>query len=120
MDDYEDNNKSLLDEMIQTADQAAFGPHRPDQDGPRDPAWLRWAKFFSIIVVGAVVVGVLFALADYIMQCSSDWYQRSRAEKNIQLTTWEDMRARFFIGSFLGGGFGVAYVIRCLLKNLDP
>lgn len=120
MSEDENNDKTLLDEMFETADQAAFGPHRPDQDGPRDPAWLRWAKFVSIIVVAALVVGVCFALVDYTMQFSSNWHDRSLAERRIQSDTWDAMRTRFWFGTCIGGGFGVTYVIKCLFKNLEP
>lgn len=120
MNDYENKDAGLLDEMIETAEQAAFGPHRPDQDEPRDPAWVRWAKFFSIIVVAAVVMGGCFALADYIMQYSSNRHDRLLAERGTQRDTWDGMRHRFWIGTCVGGGFGFAYVLRCLLKDLDP
>ena len=100
---------------------------------PRDTALLRWAKFLSIIVVLAVLVGGLFGISIHVVALHSaakftldhpNRYRLSGAAKydvdRSAADTKQAFKQRFIIGSSIGGVIGLVYVIRCLVKNEDP
>jgi len=92
----------------------------------RDPVWLRWAKFLSIIVVAGVFFGALFAFSIHIAALvdASDFKKSFGAHAVMQRDASRDtahaFRVRFIIGACIGGGLGLVYMIRCLIKRVDP
>jgi hypothetical protein len=115
-----EDDSPLMDAMISSASEG-FRASSEDTNAPRDPFLLRWAKFSSIIVVLAVVLGGGFALGDYVTQSQGESSaQRARARRWVEHDTWKAFRGRFIIGACVGGGIGVVYTIRCLVKKVDP
>jgi hypothetical protein len=115
--DPDHEEKSLADELI----SEAFRDVPPEEDGPRDPGWLRWAKFLALIAGAALVVGACFACADYVAQYTNKtWSGRVRAENIVKRDSLEKLQWRFAIGACVGGGLGLAYVVRCLVRRVDP
>jgi hypothetical protein len=88
---------------------------------PRDAAWLRRSKYASLILVPAVVVGGGFLFVQYAMQIHGETYfQRSLVREQIERDTVASMWFRFLLGASLGGGLGLIYVIRCIVRRVDP
>ena|ERR1035438_7468502 len=94
-----------------------------DSSLPRDSAGVRWAKFLSIIVVFAVVIGGLFAISIYVVALLDLVTPRSWHPLQSDYSVRDTMPAfwhRFVFGACVGGGLGFVYVIRCLIKKIDP
>jgi hypothetical protein len=92
-----------------------------NSDEPRDAPWLRWLKFTSLIMLPAVVVGLGFLFEDYVTQYSSEtYYQRRRAEKRVEHDSLRSIKWRFVLGACMGGSLGLIYVVRCIVRKVDP
>ena len=102
------------------ADSLSFTP-TPARGEPRDPAWLRWLKYLSLIVLPAAVFGLGFLFEDYFLESNGQTYRlRQRAASRIQHDSVSSMKLRFIIGASLGGGLGLIYVVRCVRRRVDP
>lgn len=94
--------------------------------GPRDPIWLRWAKFLSIIVVTGLVVGALFVFSIYIgalvdaFPSGRHYHHSVIASEALRRDNAYAIRVRFIVGACIGGALGLIYMIRCLIKRVDP
>ena|SRR5262252_5417195 len=99
----------------------AFGTCPPEDEEQRDSAWLRWVKLFSIILVPALVLGLVFALRDYVRQYTA-YSEAGRAVARgwVQLDTWDWMRRRFVLGACAAAAFALLYVIQRNLRNRVP
>jgi hypothetical protein len=104
-------------------------PDEIEDTEPRDSVLLRWAKFVSIIVVLAVILGSLFGFSIHVVAwhtylSSSNSTIPVGSEKHLLQQSANDTRhafkQRFIIGSTIGGVLGLIYVIRCLVKDEDP
>jgi hypothetical protein len=116
-DNY-DPDKDLLSDVID--DALDFTPTN-DPDEPRDPAWLRWSKFAAIMFVCAVLFAAVFGFEDYVEQYSArNDYQRTRAEKRVEHDSMGDLKFRMFLGGGFGAAIGGIYVVRCLIRKVDP
>jgi hypothetical protein len=116
--DHYDPDKDLLSDVID--DALDFTPTN-DPDEPRDPAWLRWSKFAAIMFGCAVLVGAVFAFEDYVEQYSArNDYERTRAEKRVEHDSMGELKFRLFLGGGIGAALGGIYVVRCLLRKVDP
>ena len=117
LDDQDDDEglaKTVEDELLRE-------PDADDPDVPRDPVWLRFAKFGAIVVAGAVVIGVIFALGDYFVHHTGHaWSEREHTQRVVDNDSDEYFYGRFLIGACLGGGCALIYVARCLIKGVDP
>jgi hypothetical protein len=70
-----------------------FRRRAPYEDaGPRDAAWLRWAKFLSILFVLTLLCGFGFVYAN----------------------------GSFLVGASIGLVLGITYVARCIMRDMDP
>jgi hypothetical protein len=118
-DDEQDN---LVSEVLSSIKEATLDSDpSADSDSPRDPWWLRWLKYLSIIAVPAIVLGLGFLFEDYIEQYSSDsGYKRARSERRVEHDTTSSMKFRFWLGAGVGGGLGMIYVVRCMVRKVDP
>ena len=103
------------------------------EDDVRDTAGMRWVKFVSIIVVAAVLLGGLFGISIHViafvsaarwtMDSSSGYHLRGATKADIDRSNKDTLHAfkfRFMVGSVLGAGCGLAYVVRCLIRDEDP
>jgi hypothetical protein len=82
---------------------------------------MRRPKLFSIILVAAIVLGVIFALGDYVRQYTATLqFDRAVARGFVQLDTWDWFRRRFVQGVCAGAAFGLLYVIQRNLRNRVP
>jgi hypothetical protein len=115
-------DKSLFDEVPdEAAAQSALGTRPARDEEQRDSAWRRWVKLFSIILVPAIVLGVVFALGDYVRQYTATMqFDRAVARGFVKLDTWDWLLRRFMLGAFVGAAFGLFYVIQRNLKNRVP
>lgn len=87
----------------------------------RDVFWLRWLKYLSLIVLPALVFGLAFLFEDYFLESNGHTYrQRERAAAAVQRDSVSSMKLRFVIGAALGGSLGLTYVIRCVVRKIDP
>jgi hypothetical protein len=121
MSDLDRPDKSRFNEVADEAAQAASGTRPVKDEEQRDSAWLRWVKLFSIIFVPAIVLGVLFALADYVCQyTATTQFGRAVARGFVETDTWNWMRTRFVVGACLGAASGLLYVIRCSARMMVP
>lgn len=113
-------SKSLFDKVADEPAQAASGTRPAEDDEQRDSAWLRWLKLFSIILVPAIVLGVVFALRDYVRQSATTQFNRAVARGFVQLDTREWFRIRFVLGACVGAAFGLLYLFRRSAGKLVP
>jgi hypothetical protein len=112
--DPSDEDSTPLTEAFLEAGEEAFTDPPVDPDGRRDPGWLRWVKFGSIILFPAIVLGLGFLFGPYFTKYNTrTHYEESR-------DTVRGMRFRFFVGASVGGGIGLIYVVRCLVRRTDP
>lgn len=100
-------------------------PDDPEDIAPRDPTWLRFAKFLSIIVVLAVFFGALFAFSIHVASfvdaiMSRRHYVHAAIARDASQDTGHAFRVRFIVGACIGGSLGLFYMIRCLIKRVDP
>ena len=86
----------------------------------RDPSWLRWLKFVSVIVVPAAILGVGFFLGPYYLDERISRAYRIHGSQLIMSDTIGFMKLRFWIGAALGGGLGMIYVVKCVIRRVDP
>jgi hypothetical protein len=92
--------------------------HMTDLDRPD---WLHWVKLFSIILVPAIVLGLIFAFGDYVRQYTASMqFDRAVAQGWVKLDTWDWMRRRFVQGACAGAAFGLLYKIQWNLRNRVP
>jgi hypothetical protein len=116
-----DNYDPAVDGAVDFVEDTLTFMPKPEPGEPRDPAWLRWVKFVSLIIVPAVLLGLVLLFADYMTQYSGDtYYERHRAERRVEHDSVQGMKWRFVIGSCIGGGFGLVYVVRCIVRKVDP
>jgi hypothetical protein len=119
MNNEEDNLVNVIESaIVETA--LDFDPSK-DADAPRDSWWLRWLKFLSLIILPAIVLGLGFLFENYVEQYGADTsYDRSVATRRVERDTTDGMKFRFGIGACVGGGLGAIYVVRCLIRRIDP
>jgi hypothetical protein len=121
MSDLDRPGKSLFDEVADEAAPAAFRTRPAADEEQRDSAWPPWVKFFSIILVPAIVLGLVFALRDYVRQYTATMeFDREVARGFVKLDTWDWLRRRFVLGACGGAAFGLLYAIQRNLRNRVP
>ncbi|MCD6051593.1 MAG: hypothetical protein K0Q55_3002 [Verrucomicrobia bacterium] len=115
-----DDNESLLGTTFSAVKDAALNKHPSyeDETTERDEWWLRWLKFASVIIVPAVVLGCGFWFADLAIKSRSG--MSSRMERLKKDETVERMNFKFWLGAGIGGGFGLIYVAKCIIRKEDP
>lgn len=84
-------------------------------DEPRVPKWKRWLQFFSLVVVPAIVGGFGLLLTDLWLRSNAPGGPATADVGVIPGLAFE-----FVLGAGVGGGLGLAYVIRCIIKDRDP
>lgn len=108
-----DEDNSLVGSMLSSIEETALDSDpNADADAPRDVWWLRWLKFVSVIAVPAIVLGLGFLFTGFGDESSS-----------IRLTEEEfsaAMKFNFWLGAGIGGGLGMIYVARCIVRKVDP
>src|SRR5215472_16425765 len=118
LDDNDGPRENLLADIV---DEALKAPSKNDPDEPRPPTWLKWMEFAAIIIGPAIVFGLAFAFGDYIAQFSThDYYHQHLAEKSVQHDTMTAFKWRFIIGAGVGAALGSIYVVRCIIRKVDP
>lgn len=121
MNNRHDNLKRLAETASDFARGALSYVPQTEPGEERDPGWLRWAKFISIIVLPAVLLGFVAFCEYYLEQ-----YQSAKADLNgaaldrAEGDLWQPMKVRIAIGGVIGGGLGMIYVVRCLVRKVDP
>jgi hypothetical protein len=118
----EDDNRSPVDSTLSSIEEAALDTvPTSDSDSSRDIWWLRWLKYISIITVPAIVLGLGFLFYDYMEQYRAETVsQRDRASRNVEHDSIDSMKFRFCMGAGVGGGLGMIYVVRCMVRRVDP
>lgn len=118
----EDQNNNPVNAILSSVTETALeSDSSPADDSPRDVWWLRWLKHLSIIIISAVILGLGFLFEDYFQQSNATTYsQRTQAPKQVEQDTVSDMKWRFGIGAGLGGGLGLIYVARCIIRKVAP
>lgn len=117
-----DQNGNPVSEILSAIEEGMLDSDpTSNPDSPRDAWWLRWLKFASIIFIPAVILGVGFLFEDYIEQSQADTsYRRSMAQRNVEHDTVGAMKFRFWMGASVGGGLGLIYVGRCVVRRANP
>ena|SRR5579863_10055221 len=90
-----------------------------DPDSPPDAWWLRWLKFLAIIAVPALILGLALMFTDMAHQYQSTHFTQNQLAQSG--TDW--LRAekfKFLEGAAVGGGLGMIYVVRCIMRKVDP
>jgi hypothetical protein len=117
----DDSNNPVSEILSVVAEEMLDSTLVSDPDAVRDAWWLRWLKFASIIVVPAVILGMGFLFENYIEQSNADTsYRRHVAERQVEHDTINGMKFRFWAGASVGGGLGLIYVVRCIVRRADP
>lgn len=95
---------------------------QPDPEIPRDGWWLRWLKFVALIFTLAVIAGLAFFGEGYLAEYhqAQRTYDAKLANADAGQDTIKEMKFRFWLGAGIGGGLGVIYVGRCLIRKVDP
>ena len=121
MDKRDDRYSPVTEGLSDFAKDALSYTPESNPDEPRDALWLRWLKFTSLIILPAIVVGVGFVFEDYVRRSSGETYsQRQRAENRVEHDSVRSMKWRFVVGSCIGGSLGLIYVVRCIVRKVDP
>ena len=121
MDDDEQNSNPVSEILSSIEEAALDSDPSADSVSPRDAWWLRWLKYISIIAVPSIVLGLGFLFEDYIEQYhANSYYQRDVAKRNVEHDTIGSMKFRFWLGAGIGGGLGMIYVARCIVRRVDP
>ncbi len=119
--DSRNNDENSFLAALFSAIRESFRETKHDSAQPRDSSLVRWGKFLSVIVVLALLVGTVFALEVYFVQFHGDsWFHRSEAQRMVREDDWDFFRWRFLLGTLVGGGIGGIYVVRCLIRKVDP
>jgi len=115
-----DDNENLLGTTFSALKDAALKPRSAyeDEETERDEWWLRWLKFASVIVVPAVILGFGFFFADLAMKSRGSVSQRTERLKKDE--TVDRMYFKFWLGAGIGGGLGLIYVAKCIVRQEDP
>lgn len=92
----------------------------PTEEDIPDTPWLRRAKFFAIIMVLAGAVGTYCAVGDFFQDAPDDPGTAEKARQRVRDEEGGTFRERFFWGAAVGGSFGLAYVLRCVVRKTDP
>jgi hypothetical protein len=100
-------------------DALSFTPSSPSPKS-RDPAWLRWLKYLSLIILPAVVFGLAFLFEDYFLESNGQTYRQRQHASRVYPDSVSSMKLRFIIGAGIGGGLGLIYVVRCIRRKVDP
>jgi hypothetical protein len=95
-------------------DRGPRHPQRAAADEPRDPWWLRCLKFGCVVVVPAIVLGIGFLFGYYFVAGRRGGVYLTRDD------TEAFMKFRFWLGAFIGGSIGLIYVVRCIVRKVDP
>ena len=118
LDDNDESPRELLGEIVE---EALKTPPKGDPDEPRPPTWLKWMEFGALIIGPAIFLGLAFAFGDYLAQFSGHGrYQQELVEKRVEYDTMAAFKLRFIIGAGVGAALGVVYVVRCIIRKVDP
>jgi len=110
-----DENENLVDAELDAIESAALDSDpAADADELRDAWWLRWLKFIAVIIVPAVILGLGFLFGYYFLA------GRIGSSYQMQHDTIGLMKFRFWLGASIGGGLGMIYVVRCIIRRADP
>lgn len=121
MDNQDDHYSPVVNELSDFVGDALSFTAQSARGSTKDSPWLTWLKFLSLILFPALVFGVGFLLEDYFLESGGKTHsQRQLAERNVQRDSVSSMKLRFLIGAGLGGSLGVIYVVRCMLRKVDP
>jgi len=121
MDNRDRHYSPVTNELSDFATDALSFTPTSTRGEPRDPTWLRWLKYVSIVALPALIFGLGFLFEDYFLKSGGKtYYQRQLAERNVQRDSVSSMKLRFIVGAGLGGSLGLIYVIRCLRRRVDP
>jgi hypothetical protein len=117
-----DDDKSLCGAAFTAIESAALeSDPSVDSDTPRDVWWLRWLKLFSIVAVPAIVLGFGFLFEDYVSDHRTENIYEQAVPANIrEQEVVSRMKFRFWLGASVGGGLGLIYVARCIVRKADP
>jgi hypothetical protein len=119
----ENECENPVKEMLTELEQAALGPDLPsDPDSPRDVWWLRGLKFLSIIVLPAMVLGLgfLFEYGVELKHQDIDLSKRIKPNGAAEPDVHGETKFRFWLGASVGGGLGLIYVAKCIVRKTDP
>ena len=120
MDPDDGTYDSPLEPLEDVVEEVFHAPEPPDPEEPRDPMWLRWLKFASIIFIMAVLFGGLAWCTNYYREYNHVRYNRTDALRETGDQVISSMKTWFWTGAGIGGGIGLIYVVRCIIKKADP
>jgi hypothetical protein len=115
----DDEYRSLREISKDLADDALNYNPVAEPGEPRDPAWLRWTKFACLILFGAALVGFVAFCEYYLEQYGLARRQMGQAAAD-QHDPFGPMKIRIVIGAVTGGGLAMVYVVRCIIRKVDP
>jgi hypothetical protein len=117
-----DDNDNTVSAMLSSVEEAALDSD-PTSDSalPKDVWWLRWLKYVSIVAFPAIILGLGFLFEGYIEQDSAGTsHRRELAQRSVERDSINSMKFRFWLGACVGGGLGMIYVVRCIVRKADP
>jgi hypothetical protein len=101
-----------------------FKDPEPD-DGPRQSFFGRWMGFLSIMFLLGLLVGVLAVVGTYMLGTPKrTGPNRLRDTPGMTQEQWNVLERRIaknaVIGFVVGAGLGGMYVVKCLVRGVDP
>jgi hypothetical protein len=118
----DDNNEESPRQLLADIVEEALKPPAPnDPDEPRPPTWLKWTEFVALVIGPSIFLGLAYAFGSYLSQFSTqNNYQQHLAEQRVQHDTMAAFKWRFIIGAGFGAALGAIYVVRCIVRKVDP
>jgi len=120
MNKDDDSYRSPGELLGDIANDALTGEPFRYEDEPRDPTWLRWAKFASIITFLAIFFGLVWFGWEFFTAYGQARTNLSAATKNTQDDMFQIACRHSLIAAAVGGGLGLLYVAKCIIKRVDP
>lgn len=118
---FDDENYRAAGETFQgVAEELVRRPDADDPEGPRDSIGMRWMKFATIIIFLAAVFGFGFLCVDYLIQYRMAKHDIGQSAQATEQTVKQGMRNVFLMGAGVGGALGLTYVVRCIVRKVDP
>ncbi len=121
-EDVSEASETVEGAILDAVSEATKDPD--DDDGPRQNAIMRWLNFLVIMIfLGAIVAG-LTAWWTYDFSNGARVRHGVRDDKPITDQQWGDLKHRTernaIVGFVLGAAIGGVYMVKCLIRGVDP
>jgi hypothetical protein len=119
-------SRTLQGAVVSSLGEALKGS---DDEGPRQHPVMRWLNFVVIMIVLGGIIAGLMAWWTYSSETNTGMSSRSVRYNGQDATPitderWNeikgDCRRSAFLGFGIGAALGACYMVRCLVRGVDP